>query len=403
MSSILAGPGSKASHRSLGCQLLFGLRGCHSRSERIREAVNKIFRSCHFDELNDPNLGALKRMIRQEVNDFKTLDKNMPIDWSALIRETLGNFTLTAFPPHVNLPALPVAVTKIVERSTDSKAELEDLAAIIETDTGLTLELLKHVNSASAGLRLQAGSVRRALVALGPARSRDLMLAVGTKAAVQARASRLINQTCFWNAALQKALFAQELAKLLKTDAEVAFTGALLQDFLLPVLTNELCERYMEFIERRDLQPINICDFERAEFGWDHALAGACLACAWNLPGELVCCILFHHAGLSILDHAALRRTSVAAVALAGLLPDQLRQCYHGLEQLILLERKWPAFNLQVVAETVDARQIRSGLGIPNDFPLARRCRSVLSQFVHSDGSTACEGFPKSKAVPDTL
>src|SRR5260370_25561694 len=114
--------------------------------------------------------------------------------------------------------------------------------------------------------------------------SKNLLITVGTKAAVQARQSRLINQNCFWNAALQKALFARELAALLKTDQDVAFSGALLQDFLLPVLTSELYDQYLDFIKVRNKHPVDICEFEQSSFGWYHAIAGACLAHRWTLP-----------------------------------------------------------------------------------------------------------------------
>lgn len=35
---------------------------------RIRQAVNKIVRSSSLEELNDPNLGTIKRLIREEIN-----------------------------------------------------------------------------------------------------------------------------------------------------------------------------------------------------------------------------------------------------------------------------------------------------------------------------------------------
>src|SRR5439155_15861148 len=35
---------------------------------RIRQAVNKIVRSSSFDELNDPNLSTIKRLVREEIN-----------------------------------------------------------------------------------------------------------------------------------------------------------------------------------------------------------------------------------------------------------------------------------------------------------------------------------------------
>jgi HD-like signal output (HDOD) protein len=302
------------------------------------------------------------------------------IDWSGLLDEALGDFTIAALPPTLSLPALPVAVTQFIQKSSDPKVEIKDLARIIETDSGLTIELLKHVNSAYVGARSRVASVSQALSMLGLAPSRNLLITVGTRAAVQARQSRLINQACFWNAALQKAIFAREIAKMLKADHDLAFNGALLQDFLLPVVTNELYEHYLDFIKARDQHPIDICEFEQQTFTWDHALAGACLARRWKLPDELVGCILFHHAGIEVLSHPELGRTAVAAVALSALLPDQLRQCYQGLEQLVVVEKAWPALNLKAVAEKVDAQHEATGMGVQNDFPLARRCRAIFNQ-----------------------
>lgn len=35
---------------------------------RIRQAVNRIIRSSHTDDLNDPNLGTIKRLIKEDIN-----------------------------------------------------------------------------------------------------------------------------------------------------------------------------------------------------------------------------------------------------------------------------------------------------------------------------------------------
>lgn len=309
-------------------------------------------------------------------------------DWAAVLKEALGDIANAVLPPTMSLPALPVAVTQFVEKSNDPKVEFKDLAKIVETDSGLTIELLKYVNSAFMGLKTKAGTVMHALSLLGMRPSKNLLITVGTKGAVQARQSKLINQNCFWNAAMQKALFAQEVAALLKTDQDIAFAGALLQDYLLPVVTNELYDDYLEFIKTRDNQAVNICEFEQATFGWDHCLAAAGLAHRWKLPDDLVCCILFHHQGLQILGHPQLGRTPAAAVALSALLPDQLRQCYQGLEQLLLLEQKWPAFKLQELAEKVDAKQSESGVKVHNDFPLTRRCKTVNNQDANNADGT---------------
>jgi serine/threonine-protein kinase len=247
---------------------------------------------------------------------------------------------------------------------------------------------LRHINSAYVGLRQKAGSVHQALSLLGQRQSKQFVVTTGMQAAVRARKSRMINQSCFWNASLQKALFAREVASMLKTDADVAFAGSLLQDYLLPVVTNELFDDYLAYMKSRDERPVSLCDYERQTFGWDHAQAGACLAYRWRLPDPLVCCILFHHAGLRVLTHPQLGRSPVAAVALSALLPDQLRQQYNGLEHLAMLEAKWPAFNLQALAETVDAKHAAMGIGVQNDFPLARRCRPVLGDAAACDDGT---------------
>ena len=131
--------------------------------------------------------------------------------------------------------------------------------------------------------------------------------------------------------------------------------------------------------EQRATLPECLCDYETEQFHWNHAIAGALLAYKWKLPDELVCCILHHHLGLRALVDPQLGRTPVAAVALSALLPDLLRQNYTGLEQLVLLQQKWPAFNLATLGDVVDREHVDIGLGVENSFPLSRRCQQVLA------------------------
>lgn len=301
-------------------------------------------------------------------------------DWATIRELALGQFALASLPPSIELPALPHAVTLFIEKSNQPNADLRQLAQVVETDTGLTLELLRHVNSTFVGVRQKTQSVQQALALLGLRQSRTLLMTAGMAAAVRARKSKLLNQNCFWNFSLQKALFAREVATLLQADPDVAFAGAVLQDYLLPVITNDLYDEYLQFSEARDSQQESLCDYEDQVFGWNHAVAGASLAHRWKLPDELVCCILFHHTGLRILAHPDLKRTPAAAVALSALLPDQLRQQNNGLPLLIGLSEKWPAFELPRLIERVDEVQREIGLGVSNDFPLARRCRVVFER-----------------------
>jgi serine/threonine-protein kinase len=302
------------------------------------------------------------------------------MDWAAICDEAFAGFQLSSLPPTVELPALPYVVTLFVQRSRDETVPLKELAEILETDSALTIELLKYVNSSSCGLRNKAKTVLQALSRLGCGRTRLFVIATGIQAAMRARFSKIIDQTAFWSDSLQKAIFARDIALLLRTDPDVAFIGALLQDYLLPFLTNDLSDHYREFMQSRETPVTALSEFEQARFGWDHELAGACLAHAWKLPGELVCCILYHHGGLRILTDPKLGRSPVAATALSALLPDQFCPHHHGLELLRKLERKWPAFCLERLAESVDRQHREMGLGIRNDSSLVQRCKNLRNE-----------------------
>ena len=300
------------------------------------------------------------------------------VDWAAIYEEHAAPSALRALPPTLELPALPTAVHEFVDRARDPSATARELAGIVETDTGLTVELLRFVNSSAFGLTRPARTVQQAIALLGLEKVKGFVLSSGTQAAVRAKKSKLINQQCFWNASLQKALFAREVALLLRVDADVAFSAGLLQDFILPVLTNEYFEPYLRFVSERADMPVLMTEFEQQAVGVDHAQVAAGLARRWRLPDDLVCCLLLHHKGLHVLADPVLKRTPVAAVAISALLPDQLRQCFAGLEQLTLLTERWGGFDLQGIVERVDAQHASTGLKVRNDFPLSRRCRPAM-------------------------
>ena len=75
------------------------------------------------------------------------------MDWKEIREEALDGLDLSLVPPKVKLPALPYAVTLFVQRSRDESVPLAELAKILETDAGLTIQLLKHVNSTFFAVR----------------------------------------------------------------------------------------------------------------------------------------------------------------------------------------------------------------------------------------------------------
>ena len=196
--------------------------------------------------------------------------------------------------------------------------------------------------------------------------------------ALPAKKLKLINLASFWNANLERALFAKRLARILKTDEELAFAAGLLQDFLIPVLTNELDNDYVNFLTQTDSDPKSLVDFEASTFGWDHAGAAANVMFDWGFPDDLVCCVFYHHRGLSVLADEKLGQSAAAAVALAGLMPDSFRQSPNGLQQLEKLACNWSDFDLHTVAKDVFSEYEPHALESTNYIPFKTHCEKML-------------------------
>ncbi|MBL8812039.1 MAG: HDOD domain-containing protein [Planctomycetaceae bacterium] len=289
-------------------------------------------------------------------------------DWKTLSASSVATVTADRLPTSIELPALPHAVTEFVQKSSNPNFDAADLARTVEKDSALTIELLKFVNSAAFSVKNQIRSVKDAIVHIGVNSARTHLLAVGMKAATRALRTKLLNQRNFWNESLQKALFAREVAKRMELDTGLAFLGGLLQDFLLPVLTNTFDRQYMAFLERSSTEGRDLVEMEHECFGWDHASAGAYFAAQWHFPDDLRCAIFYHHSLPMTLADPNGELFQLFPVALASLLPDQLHQSPEGFRTLIRVARQSRSLDLEAICRTVDADQMKlaEGYEIPN-------------------------------------
>ncbi len=293
-----------------------------------------------------------------------------PFDWKNLSQRSVASVKSDLLPKAIELPALPHAVTEFVQASANPEHNIADLAKIIEKDSALTVELLRHVNSAMYASNTPIRSVKGAISQVGLKIAKMHLMAVGMKAANRALKTKLINQRNFWNESLQKGLFAKEIATRMHLDPGLAFLGGLLQDFLLPVLTNTFDKQYLEYMDTSSApgQGRNLVDWEREVFGWDHASAGAYYAAQWKFPDDLLCAIFFHHSLESTLQEPNAEFFNLFPVALASLLPDQLHQSPKGFQTLIKVARQCRAIELESVCKAVDEEQMKlaEGYEIPN-------------------------------------
>lgn len=305
-------------------------------------------------------------------------------NWTKLRQTLLGERDTSVLPPNLPLPMLPQAVMEFSRKAENPEVGTGELARIIESDSGLTCELLKYVNSSKFGLKVKASSAQQAITKLGIRPSKLFLLTTGVQQAMKSCKSRLMCIPEFWLANLERALFAREVAQQLKANTDVAFAGSMLHDFLLPLLSNEKYDAYLKYTQLTQSQRPNLVDYERQSFGWDHPLATAEVLLSWSFPDDLICCVLLHHGGLKMLQDAELGNTAVAAVAVAALIPDALFQSRAGLEQLIQLDAVWPEFDLTTLAKRVAEQLAEMTPMAGQHFTLQRRCENLLSAAVET-------------------
>lgn len=258
------------------------------------------------------------------------------------------------FPDDLQIPSLPTSLTEFLQAAGSPDYNIRALGQIIEQDPGLTLDLLKCVNSAALGSQHPVKTPTDALIRLGVSRARTHLLAAGMRSVVLAYQSKLLNCRNFWNESLRRALFAQRVAANMKADAELAYMGGLLQDFLLPALTNQYDHQYIQFLREGVPQGVSLVDWELNIFGWDHAMAGAFVAQKWNMPNDLLCAIMLHHRMDLVLESPQKETFNLFPVTLAALLPDQLNQVPDGVRRLIEADEAGGLIHLSELCTAVD-------------------------------------------------
>ncbi len=99
----------------------------------------------------------IELLITDKFLGFKSMT-----DWTAIRTELLGSHPKSVLPPTLKLPMLPRALSDFTRQAQDPNADPRELSKIIETDSGLSSELLRHVNSCTVGVKSKVKSVHSA-------------------------------------------------------------------------------------------------------------------------------------------------------------------------------------------------------------------------------------------------
>ncbi len=255
------------------------------------------------------------------------------------------------------LPALPQSAIRLLQLSQDPENGPAEFAVPIESDPGLTGQVLKFVNSSYFGFAREISSIKLAITLVGIRTIKNFALWSAVFSLMPNPKCGPFDLKSLWQDSLRRGLFARALGRLLgQTDSEDLFAAALLQDMAVPLLAKELPEEYDKLFQGRRGGQTRLSDLERERFGWTHAEAASILARRWSLPEEFADLIEYHTAFERLLTEGA--TAGQVAVSLSALLPSVQDTIWYEREQFIDIFCRLthsPEASLQPLLAEIDA------------------------------------------------
>lgn len=232
------------------------------------------------------------------------------------------------------LPSFRSVVLETLSAVREPTATPASVARILESDPGLSVKLLKTVNSAAYSLRRQVHSLPQAIAILGIRSLESLVLSLAVSEALPRRTVPGFDAAQFWSEASRRAVLSRAISDLIHpAQSAESFTAGLLQDLAIPLLATSDPKGYAPILAAHDAEGPPLHERERDAFGWDHAEVGTWVCNEWGLPESLAAAIGAHHGGtaggLECLPAVSLA-TLVAEDGLGALARAESRR--HGIE-----------------------------------------------------------------------
>ena len=236
--------------------------------------------------------------------------------------QPISKIDLSTVVEQAQLPALPQSAIQLLELSQDENIDSAAFARPIESDPGLTSQVLRFVNSSYFGFSREISSVKLAITLVG-------MRTIKNFALWSAVFSLMPNPKCgpfdlksLWQDSLRRALFARKMLESMgHKESEDAFIAALLQDMSIPLLAKHAPSVYAMLLEAREEKSLRLSEIEKKLFGWTHGQAAAKIARRWNLP-ESVGALVENHEDIERFSDLSEEHIAPFVVALSGLLPS---------------------------------------------------------------------------------
>ncbi len=200
-----------------------------------------------------------------------------------------------------NVPSLNNILTQILQLCNSPNTTNKDFEKCISSDQGLTVRLLKMINSSYFGLRNKVNTISHAVGLLGISSLKSIVTAATTNKLLYRNLKYYgYAKGGLWIHSLMCAGIARHLGsktfKMGRETSEELFVAGLLHDVGKVAISPILSESQDEFFSHADdHRESSLCEVEKEIFGLDHAEVGEKLMKKWNLSSLLINGVRQHH------------------------------------------------------------------------------------------------------------
>ena len=195
-----------------------------------------------------------------------------------------------------SIPALPATVTKVMAVTANPESSANDLMQVILPDQTMCGTILKVANSAFFGIPRGVSTIERAVVVLGYAEIRNIVIGKAIFSSFP-KLSRDNKNTLslFWEHAFTCGLAAKIIGDHLHLPPSELFIAGLIHDIGKLVMFMAFPNDYPILQELSNPCNLDNAVEEHSKFAISHDKAGLQLAKRWLLPEQLCMAIGFHH------------------------------------------------------------------------------------------------------------
>ncbi len=208
----------------------------------------------------------------------------------AAIRKTLENV--------LAIPTLPIVIEKITRLLQNPSTSAEEIGKAITTDQALASKVLKLVNSAFYGFPGKISTVTHAVVILGFATVKNVVLTASIFDSFSKRVSlsRDFDLQKFWLHSVACGAASQCIARHIGFNAkEECFIAGLIHDLGKIIMCNYLPDEFEMVLADRIRKDCLFFESENDVLHITHQELGGIIAERWNLPSALQNAVKNHH------------------------------------------------------------------------------------------------------------